>query len=194
MEQRRKIQQAGHGGQHHRSQYRLRQTFQQPGEKQQAQRECNGGEYESERRAGTGPVVHRGLREATGHRITLSERRQQIGCADAEKLLPRVQGVSVLCGKGTGGRDALDIREQQASRGQWNNALDISVSQSDGTFSSGRPAGIVPVVGTPKARSPNTDAATIDSATTQSATGFPGSQRSPSMSSTIAMTPTATTT
>ena len=49
------------------------------------------------------------------------------------------------------------------------------------------------MIGTPSAGSPSREAATIDSATTASATGLPGSNRSPSTSSTIATTPTAST-
>ena len=58
----------------------------------------------------------------------------------------------------------------------------------------GRPAGIYPVVATPSADNPMTEAARIASATTTSATGLPGSHRSPSKISAIAINPIATTT
>ena len=111
MEERGNIEQAVHCGQDHRSQYGLRQVFQQPGEEEQTQRERHRGEHKRERAEGARPVVHIRLRQPTCDGIAVPQRGREICCSDAEKLLPGVQGISVLCGEGAGGGDAFDIGE-----------------------------------------------------------------------------------
>ena len=59
----------------------------------------------------------------------MSQRRREICRTDAEKLLPRVDMISVLCREGAAGRDAFDIGEQQAAGGQRHNAFDIAQPQ-----------------------------------------------------------------
>ena len=124
--QRRKIQKPGDRGQHHRSQDRLWQVFQQPREEEQAQRQRDRGEDQRERRARACLVVHRRLRQAARHGISVAQRRREICRADAEKLLPRVEIISMLGREGAGGGNAFDIGEQQASGGERNNAFDVA--------------------------------------------------------------------
>ena len=101
----------------------------QPGQEEQAQRERDRGKDQRERRARARLVVHRRLRQPAGDGIAVSQRRREIGRADAEKLLPGVQSISVLRSEGAGGRYAFDIGQQQAAGGQRNNSLDIAQPQ-----------------------------------------------------------------
>ena len=56
----------------------------------------------------------------------MSHRRSEIGRADAEKLLPGIERVSVLCSEGAGGGYAFDIGQQQAAGSQGNDSLDVA--------------------------------------------------------------------
>jgi hypothetical protein len=60
----------------------------------------------------------------------MSHRNREICGADAEKFLPRVQGISVLCSEGAGGRYAFDIGEQQTTSGQWDYSFNITQPES----------------------------------------------------------------
>ena len=55
--------------------------------------------------------------------------RCEICCADAQKLLPRVQGVSVLGCESASGRDSFDIGQQQTAGGQRNYSLHVTQSE-----------------------------------------------------------------
>ena len=165
----------------------------QPREKKQTQRERHRGEDQGERGARARLVVHCRLRQAAGHGIALSHRRGEICRADAEKFLSRVQVISVLCSEGAGGGDAFNIGEQQASGGQRKNTLDVAQPERR-AFQGGQASRNLLRSLAPREREAQaTMAATIDSATIASATGLPGRKRSPSTSSRIAMTPTAST-
>ena len=91
----------------------------------------------------------------------------------------RFRGTDLRCQR------AADIRQ----RGERSPRRHAGVGP--GSPSEGRPAGTSPVMGTPNRESPNAEAAAIDSATTASPTGLAGKSRSPSTSSRIAITPSA---
>jgi len=55
----------------------------------------------------------------------MSERGGEVGGAQSQKLLSRVQLVSVPCGKRARGRHALDISKRQTTSDEWNDPLDI---------------------------------------------------------------------
>jgi hypothetical protein len=59
----------------------------------------------------------------------LSQRGCEVSRADAEKLLPWVQGISVFGSEGARGRDALNIGEQKASGGERDDPLHIAQPQ-----------------------------------------------------------------
>ncbi len=164
----------------------------QAGQKQQAKRKRDRGKNQRQRRACAGLVIHRRLREAAGDRIAVSHRRCEIGRTDAQKFLPGIQRVSMLCSEGAGGGHALDIGQQQATRGQRNDPLDIAQPQRR-ACQGGQACRNFSCRWHPKRRQPQQRGSAIDSATTPSATGFPGSSRSPNTSSRIAMTPTTRT-
>ena len=54
----------------------------------------------------------------------------EIGGTDAEKLLPSIQRIPVLCREGAGGRHAFDVGQQQTSGCQRNDSLDVAHSES----------------------------------------------------------------
>ena len=56
----------------------------------------------------------------------MSQGRREICGADAKKLLPRVEGISMLRSEGASSRDAFNVSEKQASGGQRNNPLYIT--------------------------------------------------------------------
>jgi hypothetical protein len=59
----------------------------------------------------------------------MPQRRREICRAEAEKLLPRIDMISMLCREGAASRDAFDIGQQQAAGGQRHNAFDITQPQ-----------------------------------------------------------------
>ena len=192
-QQRRKIDQSVHRGQHDRGQHRLRQVFQQAREEQQAQRERDRGKDKRERRMRPGLVVDGRLRQPAGHGIAMSQGGGEIGRADAEKFLSWVEDVSMFRGEGAGRRDAFDIGEQQAAGRERNDSFDIAQPQR-GTLPARQTCRNVPGDRARRAREVRARLQRRSTdATTPSATGCPGKQRSPSRSSTIATMPIAST-
>jgi len=139
-------------------------------------------------------VVHRRLRKSAGNGIAMPHGRGEIGCADSEKLLPWIEGVSVLCSEGASSRDAFDVGQQQATSGQRNDSLDIAQSQS--WTSQGRQAGrdFSRRGHAERRKSECRSSYNRPARRRPSATGFPGAKRSPSTISRIATTPTMRTT
>ena len=60
----------------------------------------------------------------------MPHRRGEIGRADAEKLLPRIESVTVLGGEGAGSGYSFDISQQQAAGRQRNDSLDVAQPES----------------------------------------------------------------
>ena len=56
----------------------------------------------------------------------MSHRRGEIGRADAEKLLPGIESVAMLCGESAGGGYAFDIGQQQAAGRQRKDSLNVA--------------------------------------------------------------------
>ena len=83
----------------------------------------------------------------------MSHRGREIRGPDTEKLLPRVQGISVLCDESAGGRYAFDIGEQQTPAA---NGTSLNIAYSEGrACQGGQACRDFPVVGTPSAGNPN---------------------------------------
>ena len=59
----------------------------------------------------------------------MAQGRYEIRRSEAEKLLSRIDCIAVLGRERPRGSDAFDIRDQQASGGQWNDAFDIPQPQ-----------------------------------------------------------------
>ncbi len=59
----------------------------------------------------------------------MPHRRREIGCADAQKVLPGIQRVSVLRCEGAAGRYAFDIGQEQTAGGQRHYSLHITQSE-----------------------------------------------------------------
>ena len=55
----------------------------------------------------------------------MPQRGREICRTDAEKLLPGIDMITVLCREGAASRNAFDVREEQTTRGQRHNAFDI---------------------------------------------------------------------
>ena len=87
------------------------------------------GEDQRERRPGAGLVVHRGLRQAAGHRVGLEERRRQVRRAQAEQLLARVDLVAVRLRQRAGRGDALHVRQQHAGERQRDHPVHVAQPQ-----------------------------------------------------------------
>ena len=68
------------------------------------------------------------------------ERGREIGRADPEEFLPRVDRIAVPGGEAARGRDALHIGEQQASRRERDDSLDIAQAQILAAFRGVGPA------------------------------------------------------
>ena len=79
----------------------------------------------------------------------------------------------MLCRKTTGGGNALNVGEQQDPPAS-GTIPSTSRSLSDGPWNVGKPDGMAPVIGTPKAGRPSSEEAMIAKHTTASAIGRPG--------------------
>jgi hypothetical protein len=64
---------------------------------------------------GPGFVIDSRLRQTSGDRIAMPQGRAQVGGADAEELLARIEVVTMLGREGASRGHALDIGEQQAA-------------------------------------------------------------------------------
>ena len=125
-EQCRKIQQPIYRGQHYSCQHRLREIFEKAGQKEQAKRKRHGGKDKRQRSACARLVIHGRLRQSAGYRVAMPHSRCEICCADAQKLLPRVQRVSVLRCESASSRDTFDIGQEQTASGQRNYSLHVT--------------------------------------------------------------------
>ncbi len=132
----------------------LGKVFQKAGEKQQAKRQRDRGKHERERRSGSGLVVDCGLRQPARHGIAMTQRGgRRLAAPNPEKLLSQIEVVSMLRRKRARGRNTFDIGKQQASGGKRNDPLDVPEAKRR-AFKRRQPAGIFPVVGTPRCGKP----------------------------------------
>src|SRR4029079_12578799 len=104
--ERREIDKPCYRGQHDRGENSLRQVLQQARKKQQTQGKRDRCKNKGEGSARTRLVVHGGLRQPASHRISLPHRNSEIGGTDAEKLLARIEGVTMLGGEAAGSGDS----------------------------------------------------------------------------------------
>ena len=86
-------------------------------------------EDERQRRARAGLVVDGRLRQSAGDRVALAERRGEVGRAEREQFLARVDLVAVLLRERARRRHALDVGEQEARERERDHAVHVAQPQ-----------------------------------------------------------------
>src|SRR5262249_3713839 len=116
-------------GQHDGSKHRLWQICEQSRKEQKAQREGAGSKDERERSSRACLVVDCGLRQATRDGITMAEPCQKVRRANSKEFLSRVDAISMLGRERACRRHTFDVRKQQTSGSERNDALDVAQAE-----------------------------------------------------------------
>src|SRR5262249_26039397 len=96
---------------------------------QKAQREGAGSKDERERSSRACLVVDCGLRQATRDGITMAEPCQKVRRANSKEFLSRVDAISMLGRERACRRHTFDVRKQQTSGSERNDALDVAQAE-----------------------------------------------------------------
>jgi hypothetical protein len=117
------------GDQHDRREHDVRQIGEQTGQQHQAQHDRQRGEDERQRCPCAAAVVDGRLRQTARDRIALRNARGEVGCAEREQLLARVDFMAVFLGERPRRGHALDVGQHETGERQREHAVDIARAQ-----------------------------------------------------------------
>ena len=107
----------------------FRQICEQSSEEQQADGERKGGKYQCQWRASASLIIDGRLRQSARDRISVAKCDREVGRADAQEFLTRVETIAVLGRECSCRGNAFDIGQQKASGGERKNAIDVAPAQ-----------------------------------------------------------------